>query len=1214
MGSRGGKQRKRQRRRSRSIEGSASPGDVVYQASSTASAAKAEAALRSSSSECTSISTSSSTSSSQSHLPSLDSNLPTDASERVRSNGPAEKNLSPGHFNLNSVRRSNLQRGAKDKVYAERLALRESHEGDKDCERGGDEGIVCSFDGEGVSGTSSNGDFRNDGSNSSTPGRKLSSGMETHENEENVPSSLNTAHRRKRRKIAKEKCDFASHDNVGKSTIPRDIASHDATSEATQHYRRSNASSTSNKSGNSSNNSSKTKQKKQAITNQKGRKKGNRISCPNWPFSMDPAPSVGVSNAASKSGFGGASEAMSVRMKTQTTEDMMTSDLGKKFSEIENHSPSNNMHGSKEKNSLWDTTLSISGKMPTKVDSGAKVLSSTNSRPVPKFSPFAPSSAEESLQMRDNADALPKSSLDTQNGTRRDGGDKVDNRSEISNMDSLDFGRKGATFGKDDSGTDSNSSITRKEDTYLVCNSSGEADSAVEEPPITGPNLPSTSLGDLTSTDAHDFGTAHSCRSPDLPSSTEKQQNHQSSTSKNPSPVNPLSPPKPLKSTKTTSSVTDKSIPSTTPSTTWTCKRCTLVNQSKRRKKCEACGTPRNLALSPDGSLALADSEDCGDSMGNSAVKENSAVDIEYQRNICTGDADENKKIRVDEPDQAFNDLGNNHASSSNGFSCFQSANSNSSSESSSSHGTHQNIAAKPDAIDLFSAMIDAPVSTRSRTRSKLNPAPPPQHERSSTPMENDSQQTPSQRKLNEGNDQSSSQPSELKQWLQKRHKVKKEIRRRKRISKASDIVEVKVRPLVAGEFVIPECLEHRERFDASNKNPVGSLEQPTAVLPRKVFIELQECQGLDPKFSRQSVRVGKDDGIALDQNESCQSSDEHNETDRNGESTAILEPTAANVDFAVSSGSTSCSDRASPLNSSSSEDRASQVEDSNSIPSIRHRQTSPAGTPSQSGNLDGTKRSCPRFSENSSASSFDSQRNYPPNSACSFEAEPVHSPAGLVKVTRIWVAGKSVGKNDLVANLVLPKAETGSTPNHKNHTVNISLCNGVKSSNEITTIDTLSVEVAGEHSIELEKKETLYSRPQQRYRKCDKEKQHFVSQLNHDIDDRPDSEDNPGQANTIMHRELGDCSVTFAGENNTNKVDETEVSNISSIPEQARTRFFVDEATVAEESYHPAGNPGSISFDSSIIPMTQSLPNFDYFSQVSLDFSPRKFTDPDWN
>ena len=233
----------------------------------------------------------------------------------------------------------------------------------------------------------------------------------------------------------------------------------------------------------------------------------------------------------------------------------------------------------------------------------------------------------------------------------------------------------------------------------------------------------------------------------------------------------------------------------------WSCNRCTLQN-SNRRKKCQACGTPRYLTVGNDGTFALDESHS---SAFASAVASTS-------NNHATGG------IAAEDP--YIDDSAQQHEQSPE----------QQSGESSSSQQSSQ-----------LSAMIDAPVFTRSRRREHLSQS---QHQPIDEEEGNSDAGDQSSQLQQQYEDES---PSELKQWLQKRQNARREKRERKRSVKKKNgvgcVKVVKVRPMVAGEHVMLLCSEDCESTakegEQTTLEPQRVLE---AVVPVSVLSRIEQC------------------------------------------------------------------------------------------------------------------------------------------------------------------------------------------------------------------------------------------------------------------------------------------------------------------------------------------------------------------------------------
>jgi len=260
--------------------------------------------------------------------------------------------------------------------------------------------------------------------------------------------------------------------------------------------------------------------------------------------------------------------------------------------------------------------------------------------------------------------------------------------------------------------------------------------------------------------------------------------------------------------------------------TDWSCNRCTLLNNN-RKKKCTACGTPRYLTVGLDGTFALDESR--GSSGSAAAVREETKSCKSSSACAAAAKADE-----VEEGDQ--------------------------SEESQQSQ---------------LSAMIDAPVFTRSRRKEHLSltqsSSPKPatakedkvdaqakegddtrDNEGDDQPEENDGSQAASnhiplqleQQQEEHQNKESEQQPSEFKQWIQKRHEKKREKKAKKRQRRKS-LVPVKVitvRPFVNGEHILLDSNDASMNVDEEQSESSQQQQQILeAVVEISVLCRIEE-------------------------------------------------------------------------------------------------------------------------------------------------------------------------------------------------------------------------------------------------------------------------------------------------------------------------------------------------------------------------------------
>jgi len=301
-------------------------------------------------------------------------------------------------------------------------------------------------------------------------------------------------------------------------------------------------------------------------------------------------------------------------------------------------------------------------------------------------------------------------------------------------------------------------------------------------------------------------------------------------TTKSSATIDKLSPPTLQSNTKPApakAKTASRPAASSKTTTDWSCNRCTLLN-TNRKKKCTACGTPRYLTVGLDGTFALDESR--GSSGSTAAVRE------------------ETKSCEA----------------SSN---CAAAANAAEDDEGDQSEESQQS---------QLSAMIDAPVFTRSRRREHLSltqsssPTKPVNakedevkveakegdntrnDEDNDQPEENDESQSSSnhippqleQQQEKQQNEDSEQQPSEFKQWIQKRHEKKREKKAKKRQRRKS-LVPVKVvtvRPFVNGEHILLDSNDVSMNVDGEQSQSSQQQQQILeAVVEISVLCRIEE-------------------------------------------------------------------------------------------------------------------------------------------------------------------------------------------------------------------------------------------------------------------------------------------------------------------------------------------------------------------------------------
>jgi len=272
--------------------------------------------------------------------------------------------------------------------------------------------------------------------------------------------------------------------------------------------------------------------------------------------------------------------------------------------------------------------------------------------------------------------------------------------------------------------------------------------------------------------------------------------------------IDKLSPPTLQNHTKPAPSKAAPKAKATT--TDWSCNRCTLLNNN-RKKKCTACGTPRYLTVGLDGTFALDESRSGGGS--TAAVREETKS---CEAAAANADEDEDEGEQSEESQQS-----------------------------------------------QLSAMIDAPVFTRSRRKEHLSltqpssPIPKPvaakdkveaqakediidYNDCNDQPEENDGSQSSSnhiplqleQQQQEEQQNEDNEAPSEFKQWIQKRHEKKREKKAKKRQRRKS-LVPVKVvtvRPLVNGEHILLDSNDASMNVDEEQSESSQQQQQQLAL------------------------------------------------------------------------------------------------------------------------------------------------------------------------------------------------------------------------------------------------------------------------------------------------------------------------------------------------------------------------------------------------
>jgi len=290
-----------------------------------------------------------------------------------------------------------------------------------------------------------------------------------------------------------------------------------------------------------------------------------------------------------------------------------------------------------------------------------------------------------------------------------------------------------------------------------------------------------------------------------------------------------LTAPKAKAASKTTKTTTD-----------WSCNRCTLLNNN-RKKKCTACGTPRYLTVGLDGTFALDENRGSSSAsarmnstgkVNDNAAGEESGVPSSY----CAAAAADEEGEQSEESQQS-----------------------------------------------QLSAMIDAPVFTRSRRREHLSltqsssPTKPVNakedevkveakegdntrnDEDNDQPEENDESQSSSnhiplqlEQQQEQQNKESEQQPSEFKQWIQKRHEKKREKKAKKRQRRKSLVPTkvVNVRPFVNGEHILLDSNDASMNANVDGEQSESSQQQQQileAVVEISVLCRIEERSNVEP-------------------------------------------------------------------------------------------------------------------------------------------------------------------------------------------------------------------------------------------------------------------------------------------------------------------------------------------------------------------------------
>ena len=248
----------------------------------------------------------------------------------------------------------------------------------------------------------------------------------------------------------------------------------------------------------------------------------------------------------------------------------------------------------------------------------------------------------------------------------------------------------------------------------------------------------------------------------------------------------------------------------------WECNQCTLLN-SNRRKKCEVCGFLRDVIVDADGSLALDEHHarmSTSSSSSTGANRQSNDTNVGIVGTSSMGGNDTcNDKTASSSVASTSNNTAFNIATSSS-LSVHSTNEEVQEDQQQQQHPPFPNESGESQQSHL-SAMIDAPVFTRSRRRidhstqqtvSQLEDGcegREEEHQQKSS----SSEQLPTA--LQNDGQQQQRQPSDFKQWIKDRHTTKREKKRqRRRASNASSSVSsgeeiaVTVRLTVAGEYV----------------------------------------------------------------------------------------------------------------------------------------------------------------------------------------------------------------------------------------------------------------------------------------------------------------------------------------------------------------------------------------------------------------------------
>ena len=317
--------------------------------------------------------------------------------------------------------------------------------------------------------------------------------------------------------------------------------------------------------------------------------------------------------------------------------------------------------------------------------------------------------------------------------------------------------------------------------------------------------------------------------------------------------------------------------------------------------------------------------------------------------------------------------------------------------------------------MDIFSAMISAPVSTRSKCKTRLSQSqshhPLTQMDDGLYQQHHDQERHHSQVQLKTPHEESP-QFSKVQEWIQKRNKSKQE-KRRNRSSKKKNGTEVKVRLMVDG-LLLDSDEAHAE--SKSFRSQLGQLGCLSAVIPVELLPRIDFSSGLDPRECKESCSTDEIGSDCVEETADGNPSNKPNQFSQNQvlhHNTILEAPSPDPATLPVPD--SRHSEKLSSNNPRSGDNQKEMKEVCSVSEACAHHQVS-AQTHSPIISLDRNASSIYHLQETSPRHCcIASVANQSQSTASSCD-NILDDSMGLIKVTRILVAGKAVSKKSLLA------------------------------------------------------------------------------------------------------------------------------------------------------------------------------------------------------